>query len=412
MRKPTLTQQSATSATNFARTWDFTSPEHFENPHEAIDAVRAECPVAHSDALGGYWFVSSYEEAYQVLADPTTFSSSVLTVPPPDEPFEAIPVSVDPPKHTAYRKMMTPLFSPAQMARLEDGIRARARALLTDFVAEGGGDFVEKVAIPLPSTVFLELLGLPSSDLPRLLRWKDAILRDRISPDPAVREKAFTVDIPGFFGYAQEAVNARRGTADPPSDVLTGLVFGTVNLDGGRSMSDAEILNTVMLFIIGGLDTVTNVLTFTTETLANRPDLRQQILDDPSVVPAAVEEFLRYWSIVTPARYTTVDAELGGQQIKAGDLVSVCTPAAGRDPAHCENPNEIRFDRRSNRHLAFGAGPHRCLGSHLARIELAIALQEMRELMPNFSIMGGTKPEHVFGPMMECTGLMLDLKAV
>jgi cytochrome P450 len=408
-----MTQRDTTFAVDeeFLRTFDYESPEYSEDPHSVLRAVRTASPIVRSDLYGGYWFVTTYAEGYRVLADPKTFSSSVTLVPPPEEPFDLIPVTVDPPDHTAYRKLMTPLFSPGEVARLEPAIRARARALIATYLSAGAGDFVAEVAIPLPSTVFLELLGLPQSDLPRLLQWKEAILRGRVAADDDVRNHALQVEIPGFLEYASTIVADRR--AAPPTgapDVLTGLVSGTINIDGGRPMTDAEIVSAVALLVVAGLDTVTNALAFSMETLAKRPDLRQHLAENPELIPTAVEEFLRFWSTVTTSRYTTTDVEIAGQLIKAGDMVSISTPAAGRDPAQYEDPEEIRFDRAVNRHLAFGAGPHRCLGSHLARLEMKIALEEVMTMMPQFVIASCAEPTHVFGHMMECTNLKLTIQ--
>jgi cytochrome P450 len=293
------------------------------------------------------------------------------------------------------------------MRMLESSIRETARALIEAFVANGGGDFVAAVAVPLPSTVFLDVLGLPKGDLDRLLVWKDAIMRDLIGDDPVKSEYAKTVMMPEFFGYFQEAIDARRAMEDPPEDVLTGMIVGELPLDGGRTMTDAEITNTLLLFVLAGLDTVTAALSLSVESLARDPALRQQLIDDPALMPNAVEEFLRYWSLVTTCRQANVDSVLQGQEIKAGDYVAICTAAASRDPKEFANPHELDFRRPDIRHLAFGAGPHRCLGSHLARLEMAIALEEVLRAMPDLAVAPGTVPKHHFGGVLGCDELML-----
>ena len=403
----TDTQQTNDDLGELVRNFNMWDTSYDANPYPVLSRLQAECPVARSEALGGYWFVTSYEGVHDVFSNPAVFSSRNLTVPPLEEPLVLIPETIDPPEHTAYRRIFTPLFSPARMRLLEESARATARSLMEAFVADGGGDFMKAVAVPLPSTVFLDLLGLPKSDLDRLLMWKDAIMRDLIGDDPVKSEYAKTVMMPEFFGYFQQAVDARRAMEDPPEDVLTGMIEGQLPIDGGRTMTDAEITNTLLLFVLAGLDTVTAALALSVESLATNPSLRQQLLDSPAVIPNAVEELLRYWSLVTTCRQANEDAVVGGQQIKAGDYVAVCTAAASRDPSEFENPHEIDFGRTNNRHLAFGAGPHRCLGSHLARMEMAIAIEELLRVLPSFGIAPGTTPKHHFGGVLGCDELFL-----
>lgn len=358
-----------------------------------------------SDALGGYWFVTSYEGVREVFTNPSIFSSRYLTIPP--QPLVLIPESVDPPDQVASRHLFAPLFSPAQAKSVEQGTRATGRDLAVAFAKNGGGDCVERLAVPLPCTVFLRMLGLPLADLERLLVWKDAVMRDMIADDPERAEHARTVILPEMMGYFATAVDERRAMAEPPDDVLTGMLAGKLDLDNTRPLTDDEVLNALLLFVVAGLDTVTAMLSLTIETLARRPDLRMQLVEDPSVVSSATEEFLRYWSLATNCRQANVDHTLLGAGIKAGDMVAVCTPAASRDPAEFSNPDVLDLRRQDNRHLAFGAGPHRCLGSHLARMEMIVALEEIHKAMPNYELAPNSKPTHHFGGVMGCDSLEL-----
>jgi cytochrome P450 len=399
----------STDIEELARTFNIWDPMLNEDPYPVLRELQAKCPVAHSEELGGYWFVTSYEHVHQVFSDPVTFSSRVLQIPPLDEPPVLIPETLDPPIHTAYRQVMAPTFSPRTIEGMEDEIRERVRSLLSDFVAQGGGDFVQKVALPLPSSVFLRILGLPWEDLDRMLAFRDALMRDLMSTDPAVVEHAQTVVLPATRQHLGEAISERRAMENPSEDLLTAMVTGNLAVDGGRTMTDEEIVNACFLLLAAGLDTVTAVLSKLVATLATRKDLLQQLIDDPALIPGAAEEFLRYWSLVSTCRQAKTDTVLAGAFIKAGDIVNICTPAASRDPHEFFNPDEIDFHRTPNRHLAFGAGPHRCIGSHLARAEITVTIQELISIMPSFDLDPDDPPVQRFGQVLGVDRLALRL---
>jgi cytochrome P450 len=393
-----------------ARKFNIWDPALNDDPYPVLRELQSKCPVAHSEELGGYWLVTSYEHVRQVFSDPTTFSSRVLQIPPLDEPPVLIPETLDPPIHTAYRHLMASTFSPRAIEGLEIGIRERVRGLLSDYVAQGGGDFVQKVALPLPSSVFLRILGLPWEDLDRMLAFRDALMRDLMSSDPAVVEHAQTVVLPATAEHLGQAISDRRAMEDPPEDLLTAMVTGDLAVDGGRKMTDEEIVNACFLLVAAGLDTVTAVLSKTVATLATRKDLLQQLIDDPALIPGAAEEFLRYWSLVSTCRQAKTDTVLAGASIKAGDIINICTPAASRDPHEFSNPDEIDFERTPNRHLAFGAGPHRCIGSHLARTEIKVTLEEVISIMPSFDLDPDDPPVQRFGQVLGVDRLTLRVR--
>lgn len=398
---------ASTGAEELARKFNIWDPALNDDPYPVLRDLQKKCPVAHSDELGGYWFVTSYEHVHQVFSDPATFSSRILQLPPPADPPVLIPETLDPPTHTAYRQVMSPTFSPRAVEAMEAGIRERVRELLTNFAANGGGDFVEGVALPLPSGVFLQTLGLPWEDLDKMLAFRDALMRDMASTDPAVVEHATTVVVPATSQYLAEAIAARRNSDNPPEDLLTFMVTGDLAVDGGRKMTDDEIINACFLLVAAGLDTVTALLSKAVLTLATRKDLLEQLIDDRSLTTGATEEFLRYWSLVSTCRQAKADTVLGGAEIKAGEIVSVCTPAASRDPEEFSSPDEIDFRRAPNRHLAFGAGPHRCIGSHLARTEIRVTLEELVSIMPEFDLDPDEPPVQRFGQVLGVDRLVL-----
>jgi cytochrome P450 len=304
-----------------------------------------------------------------------------------------IPLNVDPPEHAKYRKILDPLFAPKQMDAQEADITERVNHFIDTFVDRGECDFTEEFAELLPSSVFLGLMGLPWEELDTFLHLRDGILRPhKIDPDAMFDadkriavQRATGQDI---YAYFDKVCTAR--VKEPTADILSHLVSVDI---AGEKLSREEILDICFLFLIAGLDTVSDSLTCFYAFLANNPEHRQQLVDDPSLISGAVEELLR-WETPVPAgvpRIATQDTELpNGMKVAAGTAVLVNYGAANVDPAEFSDPFDVRFDRETNRHIAFGAGVHRCLGSHLARRELRITLREWHRRIPDYAI----KPGH------------------
>jgi cytochrome P450 len=304
-----------------------------------------------------------------------------------------IPLNVDPPQHAKYRKLLDPLFAPKRMDTQEADITRRVNALLDDFAGDGECNFTEQFADILPSSVFLGLMGLPEDELRMFLRMRDGILHpEKQDPDALLDPdaRAAVMDRTGqeIYDYFGALVDERR--AHPIDDVISGFV--TAEIDGER-LTREDVLDICFLFLIAGLDTVSDSLTCMYAFLATHPDHRRQIATDPSCIPAAVEELLRWESPVPSGvpRVATRDTELpNGTTVAEGTAVMVMYGAANVDPKEFPDGFEVRFDRQVNRHLAFGGGVHRCLGSHLARRELRVALREWHRRIPDYWI----KPGH------------------
>jgi cytochrome P450 len=304
-----------------------------------------------------------------------------------------IPLNVDPPQHSKYRKILDPLFAPKQMDAQEADITARVNYFIDTFIEAGECNFSEQFAELLPSSVFLGLMGLPWEELDTFLRLRDGILRpDKFDPnamfDVDARmtvQRATGEDIYAYFNRVCDDREQR-----PTDDILTHLV--RVDIDGER-LTREEILDICFLFLIAGLDTVSDSLTCFYAFLANHPQHRLELVKNPSIIPSAVEELLRWESPVPSGvpRIATQDTELpNGASIAAGTAVMVNYGAGNVDPSEFPDPFEVRFDREPNRHIAFGGGVHRCLGSHLARRELRITLREWHRRIPDYTI----KPGH------------------
>ena len=304
-----------------------------------------------------------------------------------------IPLNVDPPNHSKYRKLMDPLFAPRQMDAQEADITRRVNDFMDVFVDRGECNFTEEFAEVFPSSVFLGLMGLPESDLRTVLRLRDGSLHpEKIDPDALVDfdKRAAVMDANGLeiYEYFNQQLDERQ--KQPTDDILSH--FLNAEIDGDR-LTREDILDTCFLFLIAGLDTVSDTLTCYYAYLANHPEHRQQIVDDPDVIPAAVEELLRWESPVPMGvpRMALRDTELpNGEKITEGTVIVVSYGAANVDPFEFPDGFDVRFDRESNRHIAFGGGVHRCLGSHLARRELRITLREWHRRIPEYRI----KPGH------------------
>jgi cytochrome P450 len=304
-----------------------------------------------------------------------------------------IPLNVDPPQHSKYRKILDPLFAPKQMDAQEADITERVNHFIDAFIDRGECNFTEEFAELLPSSVFLGLMGLPWDELDTFLHLRDGILRpDKIDPNAMfhadARQAVNRATGLEIYEYFDKVCDARA--QQPTGDILSHLV--TVDIDGDK-LTREEILDICFLFLIAGLDTVSDSLTCFYAFLANHPEHRRQLSDNPALIPNAVEELLRWESPVPSGvpRIATQDTELpNGVSVAAGTAVMVNYGAANIDPAEFSDPFDVRFDRETNRHIAFGAGVHRCLGSHLARRELRIALREWHRRIPDYSI----KPGH------------------
>jgi cytochrome P450 len=311
-----------------------------------------------------------------------------------------IPLSVDPPRHAKYRKILDPLFAPKRMDAQEPHISASVNRFIDSFVDRGECNFSEEFAELFPSSVFLGLMGLPWEELPTFIRFRDGVLRPQLTDenalfDPEVRlrvTRAIGEEIYAYFGSILD-----ERAEKPSDDILTH--FLSAEIDGDR-LTREEILDICFLFLLAGLDTVSDSLTCMFVNLASNPERRRQIVDRPELIPDAVEELLRWESPVPNVlRLTKVDFEIEGTTIPAGTIVEASLGAANLDPSEYASAMDVRFDREVNRHLAFGGGVHRCLGSHLARRELRVTLREWHRRIPEYQIKPGH--EHIkFTPGM------------
>jgi cytochrome P450 len=301
-----------------------------------------------------------------------------------------IPLQIDPPEHAKYRRILDPLFTPREMARREPQVTELVNEMIDRFADRGECDFHDEFAVPLPCTVFLQLLGLPLEDLDKFLEWKDAVIRPEGDSGFSRRHESSAAVADQIYQYFEGAIDDH--TATPRDDVLSAMIAANFKDEAGQPLSREELLDICFLFLIAGLDTVTDSLDCFFVYLAQHPDHRHQLIEQPDVLPSAIEELLR-WETPVPGvvRVATQDVEVGGCPISKGERVSPLLGAANTDPAEFPDPELVDFTRTPNRHRAFGGGPHRCLGSHLARMELRVALREFHRRIPDYEIKPGTQ---------------------
>jgi cytochrome P450 len=339
--------------------------------------------------LNGSVMVTSRELTTETLGKPAVFSSADLVEQGNTRPL--IPLGIDPPEHGRYRRLLDPLFSPRRMEAQEADIAERANHFIDAFIDRGSCDFTAEFAELFPSAVFLGLMGLPWDELETLVGLRDGLLHPG-SPESTAEERSAIQreTAQKVYAYFDRILDDRED--NPRGDVLSAIVGhgGDVVALPEDSLTRDEALGTCFVLLTAGLDTVTDSLTCFWAYLAQNPDRRREIVADPAVIPHAVEELLRWETPVPMAvRWAREESRLGGEVVAAGHHVLVNLSAANLDPVEFADPLTVRFDRAGNRHLAFGGGAHRCLGSHLARRELRIALREWHRRIPEYTLSPG-----------------------
>ncbi len=360
-------------------------PEMAAHPQPMFKMLRDDMPVMPVDT--GV-VVSRKVDVDEVLRHPEIFSSNfdavnLMNVRP------LIPLQIDPPEHKKFRKLLDPIFAPREVALLEDSFVVAINELIDRFIDRGEVDFAKEFSTLFPTKVFLGLLGLPVEELPTFLTMKDGIIRPNIvigSKYGAEDTKAYqkqTAD--SIYDYFNKVLDQRE--IERQDDLLSRFLDATVD---GERLTREDILDICFLFLIAGLDTVTSSLDCIFAYLAQHPEQRQEIVDDPAKIPAAIEELLRWETpVMGVARVAVQETEIDGCPVHKGDGVMIMLGSVNTDEADLPDADVVRFDREVNRHVAFGGGVHRCLGSHLARLELRTAVREWHKRIPEYSVAEG-----------------------
>jgi cytochrome P450 len=358
------------------------------DPHERVRQILRDAPpVFWTPRNRGHWLAMSYDAVFEVARDWERFSSefvpreqldALLAMLPPGAPHQprVRPISLDPPDHTMYRAALAAAFGPKAIKARTEEIRALAGGLIDAVADQGRCEFISAVAEPLPVSVFLKMMGLPLERLGEFRR----LVREVLAPgglDPMVGAKRMRM----VADAIDDVILARKD--DPKADLIS-LLWAT-QIDG--HLMTLEIMEdfSVLLFI-AGLDTVINGIGFGVRHLAANPELQSRLRADPSLIPAAVEELLRRYSFVVPARRVAEDTRFFGWELKQNERIMFYLPGADLDASHFPAPESFELDRETQTHIAFGAGPHRCVGSHLARLELQVLYAELLQRLPTFRL--------------------------
>jgi hypothetical protein len=367
---------------DWATDFSHLEPEWSADPYPIQDDLRQRCPVAHTGRFGGGWLPTRYEDVAAVAYDTERFSSRAIIMGNFRPPLELAPVggsppiSSDPPFHHDARKLLLPAFTKSAVSRLEPGTRAYCHALIDAIEGQDVADAAADYAQHIPVRVIADMLGFPPEDGPRFRQFVETALEGvNLEPEERVARMG------KLFDYLLEQV--REHLDNPREDLTTYLI--DAELYGSKLQRD-HVVGAMALLLIAGIDTTWSAIGASLWHLAkHQADLRR-LVGEPALLPRAVEEFLRAYAPVTMARLVKQDMQWRGADMKAEEWILLSFPAANRDPAQFDRAGEVVIDREVNRHAAFGLGIHRCLGSHLARMELRVALEVWLERIPQFSL--------------------------
>ena len=381
MSEPTSRPPVSDWATDF----DHFDQRFVDDPYPIYDELRQQCPVAHTDRYGGVNVLTTFEDVADAAHDPERFTSRRIIISEVSTERRGVilpPINLDPPDHSEPRRALLPFFNPNNIARWEEPIRQICQRRLDDLDGATECDLAVDYARHIPGDVTAAMLGVPQSEADQFRHWVHDLLE--VGPTDVEVEKAATDAI---IAYMHELMADRR--ANGGDDVITYLFEQRVD---GEPIPDQDLAKMLFLFMIAGIDTTWSGLGSSLLHLATHPDDRRRLVAEPELVPTATEEFLRAYSPVYVGRIATDDTEIKGCPVGEGEWVMLAFPAANRDPAVFEAPDEVQIDRQQNRHAAFGLGVHRCLGSNLARLEMNVAIEMWLERFPEFAL---TDPDQV-----------------
>jgi cytochrome P450 len=357
-------------------------PEWAADPYPILDDLRQRCPIAHTDRFGGGWLPTRYDDVAAIAYDTEHFTSRSIIMsnfrPPRDiEPVgTAPPISSDPPFHHDARKLLLPAFTKTAVSKQEPPTRALCHSLIDALAGRDVVDAAVDYAQHIPMRVIADMLGFAQEDAPQFREYVENTLEGvNLPPDERIARMG------KLFEYLLGQI--RDHLDNPRDDLTTYLINAELN---GQKLDPFHVAGTMSLLLIAGIDTTWSAIGASLWHLAKAPEDRRRLVAEPELLPTAMEEFLRVYAPVTMARLVKEDMHWRGVDMKADDWVLVSFPSANRDPAQFERADEVVINRAVNKHAAFGLGIHRCVGSHLARMELRVALEVWLERIPEFSL--------------------------
>jgi len=370
--------QQRPPVTDWQTDWDHLDPRWRDDPYPIWDELRQKCPIAHTGRFQGAYLPTTYSAVKAIAYDTENFSSRYVVVREvrPDPPFPSPPITSDPPAHKPAKQLVLPPFTPDEIKKVEPKARATCNELIDQFIADGRCDAAQQYTRHIPVRIIAQMLGVPESDGSLFIHWIHQVLELGIT-DPKPLMAAFA-EMNAYF-----ATFVAERSADPGDDLISRLIMARKD---GKPLPPEAVLGTLRLLLIAGIDTTWSGIGSSLWHLAKTPSDRDRLVAEPALIPAAIEEFLRAYAPVTMARLVIKDTVIDGCPIEAGNMVLLSFPAANRDPAMFPDPDKVVIDRRENRHAAFGLGIHRCVGSNLARMEMAVAIEEWLKRIPKFRL--------------------------
>ncbi|MGH8993803.1 MAG: cytochrome P450 [Acidimicrobiia bacterium] len=368
-----------TAPADLVKDFDPTDPRVVRDPYPVYALMRQECPIGHGSRFGGFHVVSRFADVCAAAHDTGLFSSAQgVSVPDFGNPLNAIPLEVDPPDHTKWRHLIQAWFSPQYAASLEPMIRRIVRDLIEKFADRGHADLAQELAVPVPPMIIAHMIGLPEEDWSYYREITELMLTAAAAEDSQVNaEQALQL-----FSYLYEQLEDRR--EHPRDDLLSKIVQLRYE---GRDLTEEEVLGITFLLVVAGHETTTGGIGLLLWQLAQHPEVQDLIRDDPDLRFSAVEESLR---LDPPVQYfsrtVTRDTTFAGTPMAEGEKILLAWASANRDPDAFDRPDEFVYDRANNRHLSFGSGPHRCIGAHLARLEIRVTVEEVLNRLPTFRL--------------------------
>jgi cytochrome P450 len=362
---------------------------------DVVPELVSRCPVTHSDALGGFWVVSSYEDVaagFQNWRDLSSRLEKALAPLRPGQPTKP-PIDLDPPLQRRFRQLLNPFLTPERVAEHEPWIRALVTELIDNFVEDGQCDVAGKFARALPGRMLFRILfGIDDADVPMVQSWVRQVLYHPSAPESIPVEKK-------WIAWIYQIMEQRRGSPRQ-DDIIDALLHSTIE---GEPIPDDVIMGTMNVLMQGGFGTTADAIGTAMMLLGRDQALQAELREDPSLIPSAVEEFLRYEpSVSGMTRYCVRDTTIGGREIKSGDRIFLMITGANHDPQEFPNPEQIDIRRDPNRHLSFGLGNHRCIGSNVARLNLRVSLEELLARLSPFHLTTGEEirrdPSSAWGP--------------
>ncbi len=374
--------------TDWRTDWDHLDARWRDDPFPIWDELR-EGPIARTERFEGAWLPTRYEDVEAIARDTGNFTSRRVVLRDrkfDDPPLPVPPLTSDPPEHKAHKQVLLPLFSPREVARLEPLTRRICNALIDGFVADRRCDAAQQYARHVPVRIIAYMLGVPVRDSHLFIRWIHEILEVGASDDE--RNRNATKAMRDYFRHHIALRKEGRTEADPDGpepDLIRVMMDGSLN---GVPFEEKHVLGTLNLLMVAGIDTTWSAIGAAILHLGRHPDDRRRLIEEPGLMPTAIEELLRAYAPVTMAREVRQDVALGGCPMKKGEMVLLSFPAANRDPAMFPDADRVVLDRQENRHAAFGIGIHRCVGSNLARMELRVAIEEWLGRIPDYRVAG------------------------